>query len=84
MYELDLEKSEKPESKLPASLGTQKKQGSSRRTFYFCFSDYAKSLCVDLSDPGIKPESPASPALAGIFFTLVPPIKLLIINCGKF
>ena len=47
MYELDLEKSEKPESKLPTSLGTQKKQGSSRRTVYFCFSDYAKSLCVD-------------------------------------
>ena len=47
MYELDLEKSEKPESKLPTSVGTQKKQGSSRKTFYFCFSDYAKSLCVD-------------------------------------
>ena len=29
----------------------------------------------DLPDPGIKPMSPASPALAGRFFTAVPPGK---------
>ena len=27
----------------------------------------------DLPDPGIKPESPASPALAGGFFSTEPP-----------
>ena len=27
----------------------------------------------DLSDPGIEPESPVSPALAGRFFTTEPP-----------
>ena len=30
----------------------------------------------DLPDPGIKPESPASPALAGGFFTSEPPGKI--------
>ena len=30
---------------------------------------------VDLPDPGIKPKSLASPALAGLFFTTVPPGK---------
>ena len=29
----------------------------------------------DLPDPGIKPESPASPTLAGGFFTTMPPGK---------
>ena len=29
----------------------------------------------DLPDPGIKPVSPASPALAGRFFTTEPPEK---------
>ena len=30
---------------------------------------------TDLPDPGIKPASPGSPALAGEFFTTVPPGK---------
>ena len=30
----------------------------------------------DLPDPGIEPVSPASPALAGDFFTTAPPGKL--------
>ena len=29
----------------------------------------------DLPEPGIKPESPISPALAGVFFTTEPPGK---------
>ena len=32
MYQLDLEKAEEPEIKLPISVGSQKKQGNSRRT----------------------------------------------------
>ena len=32
MFKLDLEKSEEPEIKLPTSVGSQKKQESSRRT----------------------------------------------------
>ena len=31
----------------------------------------------DLPDPGIEPVSPVSPALAGGFFTTVPPGKLI-------
>ena len=36
----------------------------------------AISFSGDLSDPGIEPMFPASPALAGRFFTSVPPGKL--------
>ena len=43
-----LEKAEEPEIKLPTSAGSSKKQESSRKTFYFCFIDYAKAFdCVD-------------------------------------
>ena len=45
VFKLDLEKAEEPEIKLPASIGSSKKQESSRKTF-FCFFDYAKSLTV--------------------------------------
>ena len=37
----------------------------------------AMSTFRDLPDPGIKPESPSSPALAGEIFTSVPPGKPL-------
>ena len=47
-YKLDLEKAEKPESTLPTSVGSSKKQESSRKNIYFCFVDYAKAFdCVD-------------------------------------
>ena len=45
MFKLDLEKAEEPEIKLPTSVGSLKKQESSKTTC-FCFIDYAK-LCVD-------------------------------------
>ena len=32
MYKLDLEKAEEPEIKLPSSIGSEKKQGNSRKT----------------------------------------------------
>ena len=48
MFKLVLEKAEEPEIKLPTSAGSWKKQESSRKTFYFCFIDYAKAFdCVD-------------------------------------
>ena len=48
MFELDLEKTEEPEIKLPTSSGSLKKQESSRKNIYFCFTDYAKTFdCVD-------------------------------------
>ena len=48
MFNLDLEKAEEPEIKLPTSAGSSKKQESFRKTFYFCFIDYAKAFdCVD-------------------------------------
>ena len=47
MFKLDLEKAEEPETKLPTSVGSLKKQESSRKTST-CFIDYAKAFdCVD-------------------------------------
>ena len=48
MFKLDLNKVEKPEIKVPASVGLSKKQENSRKSIYFCFIDYAKAFdCVD-------------------------------------
>ena len=48
MFNLDLEKAEEPEIKLPTSAGSSKKQESSRKNIYLCFIDYAKAFdCVD-------------------------------------
>ena len=48
MYKLDLQKAKEPEIKLPTSVGLSKKQESSRKTSYFCFTDYTKIFgCVD-------------------------------------
>ena len=45
MFKLDLEKAEESEIKLSTSIGSSKKQESSRKT---CFIDYAKAFdCVD-------------------------------------
>ena len=40
MFKLDLEKAEKPEIKLPTSVGSSKKQ-EFQKDIYFCFIDYA-------------------------------------------
>ena len=46
MFKLVLEKAEEPETKLPTSAGSSKKQESSRKNIYF--TDYAKTFdCVD-------------------------------------
>ena len=48
MFKLALEKAEEPEIKLSTSVGSWKKQESSRKNLYFCFIDYAKAFdCVD-------------------------------------
>ena len=48
MFKLDLEKAEEPEIKLPRCVGSQKRQGNSRKNFYFCFIGYGKAFdCVD-------------------------------------
>ena len=47
MFKLDLEKAEEPEIKLPTSVGSLKKQESSRKTS-ICFIDYTKAFdCVN-------------------------------------
>ena len=47
MFRLVLEKAEEPESKLPTSAGSWKKQ-EFQKNIYFCFIDYAKAFdCVD-------------------------------------
>ena len=48
MFELDLETAEEPEIKLPTSVGSLKKEESSKKNIYFCFIDYAKAFdCMD-------------------------------------
>ena len=48
MFKLDLEKAEELEIKLPASVGSWKKQESSRKTSTSAFIDYTKAFdCVD-------------------------------------
>ena len=48
MFKLVLEKAEEPEIKLPTSAGWSRKQESSRKNMYSCFTDYAKAFdCVD-------------------------------------
>ena len=49
MFKLVLEKAEESEIKLPTSVGSSKKQESSRKKkIYFCFIDYTKAFdCVD-------------------------------------
>ena len=44
MFKLVLEKAEEPETKLPTSAGSSKKQESFRKNIYFCFIDYAKAF----------------------------------------
>ena len=44
MFKLDLEKAEESEIKLPTSIGSSKKQKSSRKNIYFCFIAYAKAF----------------------------------------
>ena len=52
MFKLDLEKTEEPEIKLPTSIASSKKQGSSRKNIYFSIIDYAKAFdFVDHSKP---------------------------------
>ena len=47
MFKLDLEKAEEPEIKLPTSIGSSKKQESSRKNLLL-FIDYTKAFgCVD-------------------------------------
>ena len=48
LFRLDWEKTEEPKIKLPTSIGSSKKKGSSRKNIYFCYIDYTKSFdCVD-------------------------------------
>ena len=48
MWNLDLEKPEKLEIKLPTSIGSSKKQQNSRKTSTSAFIDYVKAFdCVD-------------------------------------
>ena len=47
MFNLDLQKAEEPEIKLPTSAGSSKKE-EFQENIYFCFIDYAKAFdCVD-------------------------------------
>ena len=47
MFKLDVKKAEETEIKLPASIGSLKKQ-EFQKNIYFCFIDYAKVFdCVN-------------------------------------
>ena len=67
MLKLDLEKTEEPEIKLPTSVGSLKKQESSRKTSISALLTMPKSLCgseqiVENSwrDGNTRPTQPAS------------------------
>ena len=48
MYNLDLEKAEEPDIKLPTFTGSIEKAREFQKNIYFCFIDYAKAFdCVD-------------------------------------
>ena len=48
MFNLDSEKVEEPEIKLPTWVASQKKKENSKKNIYFCFIDYVKAFdCVD-------------------------------------
>ena len=48
MFKLDSEKADEPETKLPTTVESLRKQESSRKNIYFCFIDCAKAFgCVD-------------------------------------
>ena len=51
MFKLVLEKVEEPEIKFPTSAQSSKKQESSKKNVYFCFTNYAKVFdCVENSE----------------------------------
>ena len=48
MFKLVLENTEKPEMKLPTSVGASKKAREFHKNIYFCLIDYSKAFdCVD-------------------------------------
>ena len=49
MFKLDLEKADQPETKLPISTGSSKKQESSRKTSTFSLLNMSNFDCVDHS-----------------------------------
>ena len=69
MFNMDLEKAEKPEIKLPTSVGSQKKQENSKKSFlllHVAAAAAAKSLhlCLTLCDP--IDGSPSGSSIPGI------------------
>ena len=68
LLDVQAEKAEGPDIKLPTSAGSSKKQESSRRNIYFYFTDYSKAFdCVDhnklwkiLQEMGIPDHLPPS------------------------
>ena len=44
MYKLDFENVGEPETKLPTSIGSQKKKKLFPQKIYFCFTDYTKAF----------------------------------------
>ena len=60
MFKPDLEKPEEPEIKLPPSVGSSKKQGSSRKTSAAAAATKSLQSCPTLSNPidGSPPGSP--------------------------
>ena len=52
MFKLDLEKAEESEIKSSTFVRSQKKQGNSKRSIYFCFTDYPKAFVWITTDCG--------------------------------
>ena len=54
MYKLDLEEAEKPEIKLPTSVGSQKKQRSSRKTSTSALLTMPKPLTMWITTKAVE------------------------------
>ena len=65
MFKLDLEKAEEPEIKLPTSVGSLKKQESSRKISAAAVAAKSRQLCLTLCDP--IDSSPPGSFVHGIF-----------------
>ena len=61
MFKLDLEKAEEPEIKLPTSVGSSKKQESSRKTSTSALLTMPKPLTVWITTTVEKSERDANP-----------------------
>ena len=79
MFKLDLEKAEEPEIKLPTSVGSQKRQENSRKTFISALLITLKTLTVSGRSAGEGIGYPLQYSWASLVVQLV----RIYLQCGR-